>query len=245
MNALYHFGRYLMLIRDFFRSPEKLGVYWQQFLREANSIGIGSLVIVILISFFMGAVTTIQTSYQLTSALIPPEIIGAIVVNTALLELAPTITSLVLAGTVGSSITSHLGTMRVTEQIDALEVMGINSASYLILPKIAAAVFTFPLLVICAAFLQTFGGLVAGHFSGEVIANDFIEGARSYFEPFQVTFMLVKSVTFGFIISSIASYQGYYISGGALEVGEASTKTVVYSCVTVLLADYVLAQIML
>ncbi|MCB9232459.1 MAG: ABC transporter permease [Bacteroidia bacterium] len=245
MKAIYHFGRYLLLIRSFFRSPEKLKVYWEQFLVESMDIGVGSLTIVVLISTFLGAVTTIQTSYQLTSGLIPKSVIGAIVANTSLLELAPTITSLVLAGKVGSSIASHLGTMRVTEQIDALEVMGINSSAFLIMPKIMASLVTFPLLVIMAAFLQIGGGLTAGHLTGQVNATDFIQGAREYFDPFQVTFMLIKAVTFGFIISSISSYQGFYTAGGALEVGQSSTRSVVYSCIILLLSDYILAQVLL
>ena len=234
-----------MLLRSFFRSPEKLKVYWEQFLVEAMDIGVGSLTIVVLISTFLGAVTTIQTSFQLTSGLIPKSVIGAIVANTSLLELAPTITSLVLAGKVGSSIASHLGTMRVTEQIDALEVMGINSSAFLIMPKIAASLVTFPLLVTIAAFLQIGGGLLAGHLTGQVAAADFIQGAREFFDPFQVTFMMIKAVTFGYIISSISSYQGYYTSGGALEVGQSSTRSVVYSCIILLLADYILAQVLL
>ena len=166
-------------------------------------------------------------------------------VNTGLLELAPTITAIVLAGKVGSSIASHLGTMRVTEQIDALEVMGINPAGYLILPKIAASLVTIPMLVTIAAFLLTLGGLTAGYLTGEVAPADFIQGARQYFDPFQVQFMLIKAVTFGFIISSIAAYQGFYTSGGALEVGQSSTRAVVVSCTMILLADYVLAQLLI
>jgi len=245
MRALYHFGKYLLLLRSFFKSPERLVVYWDLLLRESAEIGIGSLIIVVLISIFLGAVTTIQTSYQLVSALIDPSIIGAIVANTSLLELAPTITSLVLAGTVGSRIASQLGTMRINEEIDALEVMGINSAAYLIMPKIIGSLFMFPFLVIIAAFLQNFGGLVAGHLTGEVAAADFILGARDYFDPFQVEFMMYKSLTFGFIISSIASYQGFYVRGGSLEVGQAGTRAVVYSCIMILAFDYILAQILL
>lgn len=245
MRLLYHFGNYLVLIRSFFRSPEKFSVYWQLILHESNSIGVGSLVIVVIISLFIGAVTTVQTAYQLETPLIPKSVIGATVAASSLLELAPTITSLVLAGKVGSSIASQLGTMRVTEQIDALEVMGINSSSYLILPKIISALFTFPMLVIIAAFLQILGGMVAGDATGEVSSTYFIQGIREYFDPFYVRFMIYKAITFGFIISSVASYHGYYTRGGALEVGESSTRAVVYSCIIILFADYVLAQIML
>jgi phospholipid/cholesterol/gamma-HCH transport system permease protein len=234
-----------MLLGNFFKSPEKLPVYWNLFLEECNFIGVGSVLIVVLISLFIGAVTTVQTAYQLESPLLPTTLIGTTVANSSLLELAPTITSLVLAGKVGSAIASQLGTMRVTEQIDALEVMGINSASYLILPKIAASIVCYPLLVVIACFLQMAGGLVAGHLTGEVPAADFLAGAREYFLPFYVQFMLLKAFSFGFIISSISAYHGYYTSGGALEVGQSSTRAVVYSCIVILLTDYVLAQLLL
>lgn len=245
MTFFFHFGRYLALIWRFFKSPEKLSVYWNLFLVESNSIGVGSLVIVIIVSLFLGAVTAINTAYQITSALIPNSIIGATVAASSFLELAPTVTSIVLAGIVGSSMASQIGTMRVTEQIDALEIMGVNSASYLILPKILASLFTFPLLIIIAAFLQILGGMVAGASTGEVTVVEYIQGLREWFDPFQVRFMLLKSLVFGFIISSISSYQGYFTFGGALEVGQASTRAVMYSCIALLVADYVLAAIFL
>ena len=157
MKILYHLGRYLSLLLSFFKSPEKFSVYWNLILVEANSIGVGSVLIVVLISVFIGAVMTVQTAYQLESPLLPDSLIGTTVANSSMLELAPTVTSLVLAGKVGSSIASQLGTMRVTEQIDALEVMGINSATYLIMPKIVASLITFPLLIILSAFLMMSG----------------------------------------------------------------------------------------
>lgn len=242
---LHHLGKYLTLIGSFFRSPEKLSVYWQLFLTECNSIGVGSVLIVVLVSLFIGAVMTVQTAYQLESPFLPKSLIGTTVSNGSLLELAPTVTSLVLAGKVGSAIASQLGTMRVTEQIDALEVMGINSGSYLIMPKILASLVVFPALIVLAGFLQIFGGLVAGQLTGEVAAADFLQGAQEYFLPFYVHFMMIKAVCFGFIISSISSYQGYYVKGGALEVGEASTRAVVFSCIVLLLTDYMLAQLLL
>jgi phospholipid/cholesterol/gamma-HCH transport system permease protein len=245
MRMFYHFGRYLVLIGSFFKSPEKFSVYWTLFLEECNFIGVGSVLIVVLISLFIGAVTTVQTAYQLESPFLPASLIGTTVANSSLLELAPTITSLVLAGKVGSAIASQLGTMRVTEQIDALEVMGINSASYLIMPKIAAALVCFPILVVIACFLQLGGGLAAGDLTGEVPAEEFMNGAREYFLPFYVHFMLLKAVSFGFIISSISAYQGYHTYGGALEVGQSSTRAVVFSCIVLLLTDYVLAQLLL
>jgi phospholipid/cholesterol/gamma-HCH transport system permease protein len=245
MNIFFSLGRYFKLLFGFFRSPEKLSVYWTLFLQESSNIGVGSLVIVVIVSLFIGAVMTLNTAYQLTSAFIPNSVIGATVAASSFLELAPTITSVVLAGIVGSSIASQIGTMRVTEQIDALEVMGINSASYLILPKISAALFTFPLLIIIAAFLQILGGMIAGELTGEVSTVEYIQGMREWFDPFQVRFMLLKSLVFGFIISSISAMQGYYTQGGALEVGQSSTRAVIYSCIVLLAADYGLTAIFL
>lgn len=235
-----------MLLRGFFKSPEKFSVYWDLFLRECDFIGVGSLTIVTLISIFMGAVMTLQTAYQLdTTPLIPPSVIGSTVTSACILELAPTVTSLVLAGKVGSAIAGQLGTMKVTEQIDALDVMGINSKTYLIMPKVVASLVVFPMLVTIAAFLQSFGGLIAGDLSGSVPSAQFIQGAREYFVPFYIYFMLIKAVTFGFIISSISSYHGYFTKGGALEVGQSSTRAVVYSCILILVADYALAEVLL
>lgn len=245
MQMIYHFGRYLMQLAGFFRSPEKFGIYWRLFLHECNFIGVGSILIVVLISVFIGAVMTVQTAYQLESPLFPDSLIGTTVSSSALLELAPTVTSLVLAGKVGSAIASQLGTMRVTEQIDALEVMGINSGSYLIMPKILASLVVFPALIVIAAFLEIMGGLIAGELTGECSAIDFIAGAQEYFLPFYVTFMIIKAFSFGFIISSISSYQGFFTTGGAQEVGESSTRAVVFSCIMLLLTDYLLAQILL
>ena len=245
MKIFYHLGRYLVLIGSFFKSPEKFSVYWNLILMECNAIGVGSVLIVVLISVFIGAVMTVQTAYQLESPLLPDSLIGTTVANSSMLELAPTVTSLVLAGKVGSAIASQLGTMRVTEQVDALEVMGINSATYLILPKIVASLITFPLLIILAAFLQMAGGLAAGDLTGEVSSEDFIAGMQEYFQVFYVNFMVIKSFVFGFIISSIAAYQGYHVRGGALEVGQGSTRAVVYSCIVILLADFTLAKLLI
>lgn len=245
IQSIFHFGRYLLLLSNFFKSPERPGVYWRLIMEEMVSVGVGSVVIVIITSIFIGAVTTVQTAYQLVSGFIPRSAIGSVVAASALLELAPTITSLVLAGKVGSNIASQLGTMRVTEQIDAIEVMGINSASYLIMPKVVGSILAFPLLVAIAAFLIITGGIFAGDWTGQVTIADFTFGARGSFTTFQVVFMFIKSVTFGFLISSISAYQGFYVMGGALEVGQASTRAVVYSCILVLAADYVLAQLLL
>lgn len=209
------------------------------------NIGVGSLPIVAIISVFIGAVTTVQTSYQLISGWISKTVIGMIVSDSMMLELAPTITSLVLAGKVGSHIASEIGTMRVSEQIDALEVMGINGAGFLAMPKIIAGLFMFPLLTIIAIGLGIYGGYLAGDLSGILSPETFISGARSSFKPFNLLFSGIKSFTFAFLITSISSYQGFYTKGGALEVGKASTDAVVYSAVSILFADYILAELLL
>lgn len=245
MSFFFHFGRYLLFLRSMFSKPEKLNIYVQRLFAEMVSIGIGSLPIVILISVFQGAVTTVQTAYQLVTPLIPRSTIGTIVSDSTILELAPTITCLVLAGKVGSHIASEIGTMRINEEIDALEVMGINSAAFLAMPKIVAGLIMVPCLVIISIFLSETGGIIAGHFSGVLTADEFIQGARATFQLFTLQFSLIKAFTYGFIITSVSSFHGYYTQGGALEVGESSTKAVVYSSVMILLSDYLLAELLL
>jgi len=245
MRIFFHFGRYLLLLRQLFKKPENFRMYRDELFRQMVAIGINSLGIVVIISVFMGAVTTVQTAYQLVSGLVSRTIIGAIVSDSSILELGPTITSLVLAGKIGSSISSEIGTMRVTEQIDALEIMGVNAPGYLISPKILAAIFTIPMLIILAISLSIGGGIFVGDLTGILSSQQFIEGARSSFLPFNVFFSLTKAFTFAFIISSVSAYQGYYTTGGSLEVGQASTRAVVYSCILILLSDYLLAQLLL
>jgi phospholipid/cholesterol/gamma-HCH transport system permease protein len=203
------------------------------------------LPIVAIISIFIGAVTTVQTSYQLIAPYISNSVIGMIVSDSMMLELAPTITSLVLAGKVGSHIASEIGTMRVSEQIDALEVMGINGSGFLALPKIIAGLIMLPMLNIIAIALGIYGGYIAGDLSGILAPETFINGARSSFLPFNVLFSSIKSFTFAFLITSISAYQGFYTKGGALEVGKASTDAVVYSAMSILFADYILAELLL
>ena len=245
IRVLHSLGAFLLLLHRLFVQREKFSIYWEATMREAVSMGVGSVVIVVIISVFVGAVSTVQTAFQLFDGLIPRSAIGNIVSASTILAFAPTITSLVLAGKIGSSIASQLGTMRVSEQIDALEVMGINAASYLILPKIIGAAIVFPMLVTISAFLNHLGGIVAGDLQGLVTTYEFAEGARAAYSGYQIFFMLVKAVTFGLIISSIGSMQGFNVQGGALEVGEASTRAVVYSCIGVLVADFVLASYLL
>ena len=224
---------------------EPFRVYVRLIFDDAVRIGINSLFIVVLVSCFIGAVTLVQTAYNLVSPLIPNKIIGTIVRDMTILELAPTFISVVLAGKVGSNIAGTLGTMRITEQIDALEVMGINSASYLVLPKIIAALITFPLLVIISGFLSMLAGYWVGALTGVLTEKEYVEGLRYMFIPYNVTFALIKSFVFAFLISSIASFEGYYTKGGALEVGKSGTSAVTKSCIAILLADYFLAQLLL
>ncbi|MEY3679118.1 MAG: hypothetical protein RI924_1259 [Bacteroidota bacterium] len=239
------FGKYILLLKAVFRRPEKWGIYRGEILKEMVAIGVGSLGIITIISVFLGAVTTVQTAFQLVSNLVPRSVIGTIVRDSAILELSPTISAIVLAGKVGSSVASQIGTMRVTEQIDALEIMGINSPGYLILPKVIAAISMFPLLVIISIALCIVGGYCAGSISGAVTAQDFVYGITTDFIPFTFTVCMVKSVMFAFIITTISAYQGFYTTGGALEVGISSTRGVVISCIMILCADYVIAQLLL
>nr|WP_242927174.1 ABC transporter permease [Pontibacter vulgaris] len=220
-------------------------IIFNRTIDEAILIGINSIFIVAIVSTFIGAVTCVQVSYNLTSALIPRSTIGFMVREMTILELAPTITSIVLAGKVGSNIAGGLGTMQITEQVDALEVMGINSASYLVLPKVLAALLVFPMLVILSMFLSIAGGYIAGTLSGEITAQEYISGIREDFIPYNITFALIKSVVFAYLISTISSFRGYYTSGGALEVGAASTTAVTNSVIAVLIADFICAQLLL
>lgn len=245
MNFLKHFGSYLLLIKGMFGKPENAKVYWKEFMHQCADIGIGSLGIVTIISVFMGAVSAVQTSYQISSPLLSKTVIAQIVRDTVILEFAPTLVCIVLAGVVGSKIASELGNMRVSEQIDALEIMGINTKTYLVMPKIVAALITIPLLIVIAMVLGIWGGRLAGSMSGILSTETYDRGLQENFMPYNVTFALIKAYTFAFIISSIPAYFGYYVKGGALEIGRSSTKAVVVSCVLILLADYILAAILL
>ena len=245
MTIFTELGRYLLMLKGMFSKPENMKVYWKEFMHQCSEIGIGSLGIVVIISFFMGAVSAVQTAYQLVSPLIPKSSIAQIVRDTVILEFAPTLVCIVLAGVVGSKIASELGNMRVSEQIDALEIMGINTKAYLVMPKIVAALLVIPMLVVISGALGVWGGRIAGLGSGILSADDFDKGLLNNFVPYNVFFALVKAYTFAFIISSIPAYYGYYVNGGALEIGRASTKSVVVSCVLILFADYILAALLL
>src|SRR5215213_1051376 len=245
MKFLNDFGRYILMIKGMFSKPENGKMYWKEFMHQCGEIGIGSLGIVVIISVFMGAVSALQTAYQLTSPLIPRSTIAQIVRDTVILEFAPTLVCIVLAGVVGSKIASELGNMRVSEQIDALEIMGINTKAYLVLPKILAAVVVIPMLIVVAMILGIYGGRIAGSMSGILSGDVYDKGLREGFNAYNVFFSLIKSYTFAYLISSIPAYYGYNVKGGALEIGRASTKAVVVSCIMILIADYVLSALLL
>ncbi|MFN4286262.1 MAG: MlaE family ABC transporter permease [Lacibacter sp.] len=245
MNFFYHFGRYLLMLKEMFSKPENYRLYWKELMHQCNEIGVRSIGIVVIISIFLGAVTTVQTAYQLVTPLIPKTVIAVIVRDNIILELAPTLICVVLAGVVGSRIASELGNMRISEQIDALKIMGINTKTYLILPKIIAALIVVPCLVVLAAVLGIWGGKVAGEISGILPPETYNQGLLEEFIPYNVVFALSKTYTYAFIISSIPAYYGYHVEGGSLEIGRASTKSVIVSCILILFADYALAAILL
>ena len=237
-------GNFILFLGKLFTRRETFHVYWKRFIDECVSIGTGSVIIISIVAVFIGAVTCVQTYANLVSPLVPVYIVSNVVRDMTLLELSSTFMCVVLAGKVGSNIAGELGTMRITEQIDALEVMGINSASYLVLPKLLAAMFTFPLLAILSGFLGILGGYLAGTLTEIMTPEEYIYGIRYSFIPYNVTISLIKAFVFGFLIATISSYQGYNTKGGALEVGQASTSAVTNSCIAVLIADYLLAELL-
>lgn len=237
------FGKYILFMGSLLVRRETFATYYKLTLEECIQIGIKSAWLVAMVSAFMGAVTTVQTAGNLVSPFVPKFVISQVVREMTILELAPTIIAIIYAGKVGSSMAGGLGTMRITEQIDALEVMGINSSSYLVLPKIIASMTMYPLLVIIAGISALCGGYLAGTLSGIITPTDYILGIRYAFNPAMIGFALIKSFVFSFLISSISSYKGYYTQGGALEVGQSTTAAVTNSVITVLLADYFLAEL--
>lgn len=245
MNIIQNWGKYFLFLSSTVRNREPFRVYPSLILEEMVKIGTNSLVIVAIVSTFIGMVTCLQTADNLVSPLVPMSVIGTICRDMTLLELAPTFTCVVLAGKVGSNLAGEIGSMRITEQIDAIDVMGINSSSYLILPKIIAACIMIPALCILAAFLSLMGGYLIGEITGVITPTDFVSGIRNGFRPFNVFFALTKSFVFAFLISTISSYKGYFTFGGALEIGQASTKAVTNSVIGILIADLILAKIMI
>jgi len=245
MNYLEHVGKYFMMLRQVFKKPQKWSVFKEMLFREIEDLGLKSLGIIMFISFFVGGVVAIQTALNVDSPFIPKYLIGFATKRSMILEFSPTFMSIILAGKVGSYIASSIGTMRVTEQIDALEVMGINSLNYLVLPKILATLFFYPLLILLAMFLGIYGGYVAGSLTDLFFSEDYIYGLQLDFNPYFIKYALIKTLVFAFVIATIPSYHGYYVKGGSLEVGRASTQAVVWTSVVIILLNYFLTQMIL
>ncbi|WP_421920939.1 MlaE family ABC transporter permease [Marinifilum sp.] len=245
MTLFEHIGKFFKFLLLVISRPEKGKLFFTQIVKEIHKLGINSIGIVVIISLFMGAVIALQTAYNMLNPLLPDYLVGYTTRESMLLEFSSTIVGLILAGKVGSNIASEIGSMRVTEQIDALEIMGINSANYLILPKIVAAIFINPFLYILSVFVGILGGLSAGLLTRTVPVSEFIYGIQYGFIPYYISYSLIKTVVFAFIITAVPSYYGYYVKGGALEVGKASTKAVVNSSILILLANVILTQILL
>lgn len=245
MKLFYHFGRYFLLMSKVFSKPEKGKMYYREIVKEIEKIGINSIGIVIIISIFMGAVITLQTRYNFDSPIIPLYMIGLTARDSMFLVFSSTIVGLILAGKVGSNISSEIGTMRITEQIDALEIMGVNSASFLILPKIIAAVIINPFLTVISMFVGILGGWLAVIVTDALSPADYIYGLHYWFIPFYISYSLIQTVVYAIIITSIPAYHGYYVRGGSLEVGKASTRGVVFSSILILLANVILTELLL
>jgi ABC-type transport system involved in resistance to organic solvents, permease component len=245
MNLFASVGKYSLFIYRVFSKPEKWRIYYSRTIVEVEKLGVNSIGIVLIISVFMGAVITLQTAYNTTSPLLPTYIIGVAARDSILLEFSSTIVALILAGKVGSNISSEIGTMRITEQIDALEIMGVNSAGFLVMPKIIGAMVFFPVLTILSMLIGIFGGWLVGEFTGVITTMEYVRGIQWGFVPFYVTYSLIKSVVFAFIITSVSAFFGYHVKGGSLEVGKASTKAVVVSSILVLLFNLIITQLLL
>lgn len=238
-------GRYFSLLGKVFSRPEKMRIYRERIIFEMEALGLDSISLTAIISVFIGAVVTLQMSISLESPFIPQYLIGYATREVMILEFSSTVVALILAGKVGSNIASEIGTMRITEQIDALEIMGVNSASYLILPKIVATVLFFPLLTLLSIFIGCVGGYAIAYMTGIMIPGDYIEGMHYAFLPYSVTDSLIKSAVFAFIITSISAFCGYYADGNSLEVGRASTRAVVASSIVIMIFNLILTQILL
>ncbi len=245
IRFLEEIGSYVLLLKKTFVKPQNIRVFWEHYFRELDDIGLKTTGLISFISFFIGGVVVIQTALNLDNPLIDPSLIGFAAKQSVVLEFAPTLSSVILSGIVGSYIASTIGTMRITEQIDALDVMGVNSANFLILPKILAAVTFYPFLILLSMFLGVFGGWVAGLVTGLVSTPDYIEGIRIGFDPFHFEYSIIKTIVFAFLIATIPSFFGYYVKGGALEVGRASTKAVIWTSVMIVFWNYIITQIML
>lgn len=245
MLLLERLGEYALFVLKALSSIREAGTFRKSIFRQMVRIGVESLPVVILASAFAGVVITIQTAYQLQSSILSESTIGAVVVPTLMLEMAALVPGLVLASRVGASIAAEIGTMKVTEQIDALETMGMNSVGFLVLPRIAAGAFMFPSLYVVSVLVSVVAGGYAGEFLDYLPFEAFIRGARTYFLPFDALYGMTKMFAFGFLITSIACWKGFTTTGGADGVGRSTTSAVVLSCVNILIADYVVAALLL
>ncbi|MBU2554123.1 MAG: ABC transporter permease [Bacteroidetes bacterium] len=238
-------GKYLLVIFQAFKRPDKGRVFRKQLMIDFQALGVSSIGLVAFISLFTGGIIALQTAYNIDNPLVPLWLIGYTTKQMMILEFSPTIISLILVGKVGSSIASEIGTMRVTQQIDALEVMGINPANYLILPKITAAMLYNPILIVFSMAVGLFGGWFAVVVTGQVTSVDFIDGLQSFWDPFSITYALIKTLVFAFILASVAGYKGFTVQGGSVEVGKASTQAVVISSILIIVFDLILTQMLL
>lgn len=245
MQLIKDFGKFVAWLPEIFSRPENMRMYYQETIRQMYDIGIGSLSIVMIISGFIGAVTSIQFSYQLEGTMIPPFYIGYIVRDMMLIEMAVTLTSIVLAGKIGSTMAAEIGGMRQKEHIDAMDIMGVNTSAYLVMPKLIASIIIIPVLVTVACVVGIGGGYFAAVYVAGFTDAEFVRGLRSFFVPFNVVIMYIKAVTFSFIITSVACYQGYFVRGGSIELGQASTRAVVYGSILILVADLIIALLLM
>ena len=238
-------GRYFMLMGKVFSRPEKISIYRRRIIYEMEALGVDSIGLTAIISVFIGAVITLQMCINLESPFIPRSLVGYATRETMILEFSSTVVALILAGKVGSSIASEIGTMRITEQIDALEIMGVNSASYLILPKIVATVIFFPFLTVLSILIGILGGWTISYLTGIMLPADYVDGLLMDFKPYSITYSLIKMAVFAYLITSISAYFGYYAKGNSLEVGAASTRAVVAGSVVIMIFNLMLTQILL
>jgi phospholipid/cholesterol/gamma-HCH transport system permease protein len=245
IRFLSQLGNYFILLGKVFSVPEKPSIYYRQTMHEMVSLGLNSVGIIAVISFFMGSAITLQTAYNTENPIYPTYLIGLGCRDSIILEFSSTISALILAGKVGSNIASEIGTMRITEQIDALEIMGVNSASHLILPKITATLIFNPFLTLISITVGIIGGGFAGTIAGVITPQDFIYGIQYAFIPYYITYSIIKTLFFAFIITTVSAFQGYFVTGGSLEVGRASTKAVVFSSVLILVFNVILTQLLL
>ncbi|HBK83582.1 MAG TPA: ABC transporter permease [Flavobacterium sp.] len=244
LRYLTQIGRYFIMLREVFKQPTKWQVMRQLIFKEIDDLIIDSIGIVAFISFFVGGVVSIQTALNLTNPLIPKYLIGFATRQSVILEFAPTFISIIMAGKMGSFITSSIGTMRVTEQIDALEVMGVNSLNYLVFPKLIALMI-YPFIIGISMFLGVLGGWIAGVYGGFTTSAEFIQGIQTQFIPFHIAYAFIKTIVFAFVLATIPSFHGFYMKGGALEVGKASTVSFVWTSVMIILLNYILTQLLL